>query len=152
MMIDRLAIRPDDRILLLSIPETEFVLELSARLETGLVVGLGGREEVYEARTKTRDRANVMFHPGPPEQIPFQDGFFSKVIDLKCLWEDTARVAHETARVLAPAGRAFLAIEDVGVFVEAGLKEGEIVERLRVLGKSEAPPEEQSPGELPLVG
>lgn len=151
-MVDRLAIRPDDRILLLSIPETEFVLELSTRLETGLVVGLGEHEEVYAARPKTRDRTNVMFHPGPPEQIPFQDGFFSKVIDLKCRWEDPGRVAHETARVLAPAGRAFLAIEDAGAFVEAGLKEGGVVEGLRVLGKSEAPPEEQSPAELPVVG
>ncbi len=132
-MIDWLAIRPDDRILLLSIPHIALIRELSARLTAGLVVGLGEGDEVYEARRQVADRVNVMFHPGPPEEIPFRDAFFSKVIDLRCRWRDPARAALETARVLAPGGQAYLAISDAGPLIEAGLEEGDAVAGLRVV-------------------
>ena len=108
-MIDRIDIRPNDCILLLSIPEISLVVQLADRARNGSVVGLGRDEEVHSARTGTRDLGNVMFTPASPEQIPWRDSFFTKALDLVCRWEQPERAARELFRVLAPGGKAYLA-------------------------------------------
>jgi SAM-dependent methyltransferase len=108
-MIEELALRPNDRVLLLSIPEPAVVAEIAARLSAGVVVGLGGDEEVRAARRAARDLENVMFVPAPPEEIPWRDGFFTKVIDWRGGWQNPEQVAREVARVLAPGGQVYLA-------------------------------------------
>ena len=77
-------IRPDDRVLLTSIPEIDVVLGLARRLEKGILVGLGTVDEVAEARRATRNEPNVMFQPGSAAEIPWQNEFFSTVIDNRC--------------------------------------------------------------------
>ncbi len=108
-MIDDLALRPNDRVLLLSIPEHDVVAELASRLTTGIVVGLGSDEEVRAARRAARNLENVMFVPAPLEEIPWRDGFFTKVIDWRGGWQNPEQVAREVARVLAPGGEAYIA-------------------------------------------
>ena len=134
-MIDRLDIRPNDRVLLLSIPEILLVLELADRLERGVIVGLGDAEQVRAARRLARDRVNVMFQPGAPDEIPWQDGFFSKVVDLKGAWERPEETARDVARVLAPGGVACLAVTDAGPLLAAGLEEVQSGETVRILRK-----------------
>lgn len=120
-MIDRLDIRPADRVLLVSIPAIELVLELARRVEQGSLVGLGNPDEIQAARRATRHLVHVMFQPGSPEEIPWQDGYFSKVVDLRGAWRDPAAAACEVARVLAAGGVAFVPESRFQALVEAGL-------------------------------
>ncbi len=114
-MIEWIDIRPNDRILLLSIPEAPLIFELAAKVSSGVIVGLGGEDEVRAARRAARELENVMFVPAPLEEIPWQDGFFSKAIDLSCRWAQPERVAAELARVLGLGGAAYLpAASDAG--------------------------------------
>ncbi len=139
-MLEDLELAPDDRVLLLWLPPAEVLRQAAARLERGGVVALGSRDEVYEARPAVRDLVNVMLHPGPPEDIPFRDGFFTKVIDAECRWRDAARVAQETARVLAGEGKAYLAgLTDPDLFRAAGLRDSPGAGAWTVFEKPPAP-------------
>ena len=120
-MIDRLDLRPTDRLLLLSIPDAGLVADLAGRLERGSLVGLGTSEEVRAARSAARGFVNAMFQPGRPEEIPWQNGFFSRVVDLRGGWENPATAAREVARVLTPGGLAYLSGIDRLSLMEAGL-------------------------------
>jgi hypothetical protein len=120
-MIARLDLCPTDRLLLLSIPDAGLVAELARRLERGSLVGLGNAEEVQAARSAARDLVNTMFQPGRPEEIPWQNGFFSRVVDLRGGWENPATAAREVARVLTPGGLAYLPGIDRLPLMEAGL-------------------------------
>jgi SAM-dependent methyltransferase len=130
-MIERLELGPAERVLLVSAPAAALVIELARRLERGVVVGLGGADQIAPLRRATRDVVNVMFQAGAPEEIPWSDGFFSVVVDLKGGWRDPGAAAREVARVLAPGGRAYLAHVEPGPLVEAGLSalgaEGELL-------------------------
>jgi SAM-dependent methyltransferase len=115
-VIERLELGPAERVLFVSAPEAAVVVELAGRLERGVLVGLGAPQ-----RRATRHLVNVMFQPGAPEEIPWRDGFFSLVLDLRGLWSDPAAAAREVARVLAPGGRACLAGVEPAPLIEAGL-------------------------------
>lgn len=108
-MIERLDAKPDDRFLMLSVPEPPLVAELAARLSSGLIVGLGEDEDVRDARRHARDLENVMFVPGSPDDIPWQASFFTKAVDLLCRWSNPEQAAREIARVLVPGGTVYLA-------------------------------------------
>jgi len=116
-------VRADERVLLLTVPPSGLVAALSRRLERGIVVALGEREAVHSARRALREYRNVMFHPGTPTEIPFEDGFFTRIIDFSGGWHEPERVAGEIARALAPGGKAYLRVADSGALVEAGLVE-----------------------------
>ena len=100
MTIDGLALEPGDRVLLLSIPDSAIVRRLAARLPSGILVGIGSADEVSAVRRDTADLDNVMFHAATPDEIPWQEGFFSVVA---CAGD--AASSREVARVLAPGGR-----------------------------------------------
>jgi len=100
-------LRPEDHVLLLSIPDPAFVRDLAARVPRGIVVVLGERDEIVEARRAAADLDNVMFVPATPDEIPWRDGFFTFVIDLSGGWSDPDRVSREVQRVLAPEGRLY---------------------------------------------
>lgn len=143
-MIGGLEIRPNDRILSLSIPDPETVRAISAQLERGGMVCLGGRDEVYAARRHLGNLPNVLFHVGPPEEIPFDDEYFTLIVDLKCEWSDPAQVAREIRRVLLAGGRAMLAGDAHPEVITVGLIERKPGGELRIFDKPEgsrpAPP------------
>ncbi|MCP5117293.1 MAG: class I SAM-dependent methyltransferase [bacterium] len=116
-------IRPDDRVLLTSIPEIDVVLALSDRLTKGMLVGLGAMEEVAEARQAAREKSNVMFQPGSAAEIPWQNEFFSTVIDTRCDWARPEQALKEILRALVPGGIAYLKLEDRHLPVENGFEE-----------------------------
>ena len=85
----------------MSPPWDSFVERLAARLTQGLVVVLGSDDEVSQGRRAYSHLENVMFVAASPENIPWQDGFFTRVLDPAGLCVDSPKVAMEMARVLA---------------------------------------------------
>jgi hypothetical protein len=95
---------PDDKVLYLGIPDPAVVREAAARITRGVLVAIGDAEQVRASRREFRDLPNVMFVPGTPDEIPWRDGFFTRVIDTRDgNWPDPAKVAAEVARVTAEA-------------------------------------------------
>jgi hypothetical protein len=95
-------LNPDDKVLILGIPDPDFVREAAARLTAGILVAIGDGESVRAARRQFRELVNVMFMPGSPHEIPWHDRFFTKVIDTRAgEWPNPDRVAAEILRVLA---------------------------------------------------
>jgi hypothetical protein len=94
-----------DRVLFLSPPEDAFLQALAARLTSGLLVVLGSDEEVSNGRREHSGLDNVMFVAASAEEIPWQDGFFTQVLDPAGLWVDSPKAALETARVRASNDR-----------------------------------------------
>ncbi len=135
----------DDRIILLSIPELSLISRL-ANIATS-VVCLGERDVVYEARKAARDLRNVMFHPGDPADIPFNDGAFTKVIVLQA----APHAASEVARVLAGGGLAYIPPEDSDACQEAGLIPEPDSGDLAVFCKPDDPPREGQSLEFPVL-
>jgi len=94
-----------DRVLLLELPPLDEVRSMAAAATQGIVVGVLGREDVYEVRAVLRDCSNVMIAPAEADGgIPWADDFFS-VIYAPALAEPTP----EILRVLAPGGTAWIA-------------------------------------------
>jgi len=95
-------LKPDDRVLILSLANREFLQELAATLAGGLLVGIGTPDDVYEARRALANADNVMFHPAEPEQIPWREAYFTVVIAPPTL---SPQAEKEIRRVLVPEGR-----------------------------------------------
>ena len=105
-MIDVL---PADRVLFLTLPAAGQIADVAARLCEGLVVGIGDDDAVHRVRRELRDAVNVMIVPSAEDSaLPWQDGFFTKVVELSTGWEDALKTARELARVLSPGGLLFL--------------------------------------------
>ena len=66
---------------------------------------LGSDEEVTQGRRKFADLDNVMFVAASAEEIPWQDGFFTQVLDPVGLWSESQKAAREIARVTASHDR-----------------------------------------------
>lgn len=93
------SIRPDERILFLGVPDAAAVAALARAASAGAVVVMAEGEAVYQARRAFRDLDNVMVAPGTPDELPWGDGFFSRVIDTVGGWPDGAKVQREVERV-----------------------------------------------------
>jgi hypothetical protein len=92
-------IHPDERILLLGIPEPALISSLASSLTGGLLVAVGDETAVREARKAAHLLDNVMFVPGTPDDLPWRDGFFTRVIDVMGGWPDPDKVRLESERV-----------------------------------------------------
>ena len=102
-MLNPTDLRPDERVLFLGIPAPEVIQEAAARVTQGVIVAFGDSEKVREARRAARDLENVMFVPATPDEIPWPDGFFTRVVDLVGEWPSPERVHAEVQRVTARA-------------------------------------------------
>jgi hypothetical protein len=122
-MFEGIELDPGDRVLFLTIPDTGFLYECAALLTSGIAVAIGPREEVYHARAIAASLDNVMIAPATADDIPWQDGFFSWIIDTRGGWPLDSLAARELFRVLAPSGRAWLTNLDVAPLVNLGLRD-----------------------------
>ncbi len=122
-MIGRLEIQPRDRILLLSIPDVSLIFDLAARVPEGLIAGLGTEEEVCEVRRVCRGLDNVMFLLAAPDEVPWRERFFTKVLDPRGVWERPELVVREIARLLAPGGLVLAAEPARSALLGAGFVE-----------------------------
>jgi hypothetical protein len=92
---------PSDKVLILGIPEPDYLRAAAARLTGGIIVLIADEDPVRTARRQFCELVNVMFLPGAPHEIPWHDHFFTKVIDTRAgEWPDRDRVAAEITRVL----------------------------------------------------
>ena len=70
------------RVLVTELPELGRLRALAASIiEGGLLVGLGTREDVYEARGECADLDHVMFVEGSRDEIPWAEGWFDVIVD-----------------------------------------------------------------------
>jgi hypothetical protein len=100
-----ISLRPDDRVLILSIASPALLLELAGQLMDGLLVGIGTADEVYEARLALASAENVMFNITTPEEIPWREAYFSVVLATPPL---SPNAEQEIRRVLSPGGSVHL--------------------------------------------
>jgi hypothetical protein len=104
-LIDLTEIHPDDRVLILFIPDGAVIRDIAGQLTSGVLVGIGHPDQVAEARRACADCSNVMLiHEDPVGLIPWQDGYFTLVISPANL-----AAGGETRRVLVPNGRILIA-------------------------------------------
>jgi hypothetical protein len=93
--------READRILFLTLPDTASLRSTAGCVTRGLVVAIGPDEAIRAVRRAVADLDNVMLiaagSPGDP--IPWQDGFFTKVIA-----PHHRELEPEMLRVTAPGG------------------------------------------------
>jgi hypothetical protein len=94
---------------------------------------------VYDARAASAHLDNVMVTPATPDEIPWQEAFFSWVIEARGGWILDAAGAREIARVLAPGGAAWIAGVEWRLLIEAGLFEVEAGAGHRLLRKAAEP-------------
>ncbi len=92
-------IRPDERLLVLGMLEADAVAALARVVTEGLLVVMAEGDAVYEARKAARDLDNVMVVPGTPDELPWRDGFFTRVVDTVGKWPDEEKVRREVQRV-----------------------------------------------------
>ena len=99
------AFRSDDRVLLLAIPSRTDLALIARVLLGGVLVALGDAEEVDAARQSMAEFDNVMFLNASPEQIPWRDAFFTKILVPPQFETLMPHIAGELHRVLAPDGQ-----------------------------------------------
>ena len=96
--------RADDRVLLLAIPSRADIAAIARVLMSGVLVALGDSDEVDEARRSMADFDNVMFLSASPEQIPWREAYFTKILVPPHLESLLSHISVELHRVLAPGG------------------------------------------------
>jgi hypothetical protein len=97
---------------MLAIPSQQEVARVAALLENGVLVALGGPDEVDAARAGLSQVENVMFLDARPDSIPWQEAYFTKIVvppHLEALLRSSAAELH---RVLAPGGEIVLERQD----------------------------------------
>ena len=98
-------LEPDDRVLFLSIPPPRIAEQTAISVPRGIVVILADREQIYDTRARLAHLENVMVVPATPDEIPWQDGFFSRIVDALDLVNQDPQIAREVKRVLSEGGR-----------------------------------------------
>ena len=138
-MLEGIELDAGDRVLFLTIPEIGLIAEFAALLAAGIAVAIGPREQVYDARAACSHLDNVMIAPGTPDDIPWQDGFFSWLVDTRGGWSLDSLAARELFRVLAPSGRAWLTNLDIAPLLQLGLRDDSGPAGYRLLTRPGAP-------------
>jgi hypothetical protein len=96
--------RQDDRVLLLAIPSRNELAGIARVLTSGVLVAVGTREEVDSARASMVEFENVMFIEARPDQIPWREAYFTKIIVPVHLEPVVEPAGAELRRLLAPGG------------------------------------------------
>ncbi len=95
-----------ERIAVLGLSDTSGLREAAAR--AFLVVGIGDEDQVRAARRAFADLDNVMFTEGSRDEIPWQNGNFTRIVD-----QEGGEATLEMHRVLAPGGRITGSLSDL---------------------------------------
>ena len=98
-------LRADDRVLLLAIPSKTELASMARVLMKGVLMALGEGKEIRAARESMAEFDNVMFLDAQPDQIPWREAYFTKIIVPPHLESLMPYAAAELHRVLAPGGQ-----------------------------------------------
>jgi hypothetical protein len=98
-------VKADDRVLLLGIPPTNELTSIARALINGVVVALGDRDEVRAGCAAMAEFTNVMFLEALPDQIPWREAYFTKIVVPPHLETLLPHAGAELHRVLAPGGQ-----------------------------------------------
>ena len=105
VLIERMNLGPRDRILDAGCGKGWLARLLATLVPEGLVVGLDASSDaIHAARSQSATAENLIYVWGEVESIPWQEGFFSRVICADSLpyFADPRRALAELHRVLTP--------------------------------------------------
>lgn len=105
-------LQPADRVLDVGSGSGWLCRRIAGKVQ-GRVVGIDVSDGmVRRAQLASEGYSNLTFLQGRAEQIPWESGFFTKVISVESAyyWPDPARGLAEIFRVLAPGGSAWILI------------------------------------------
>jgi hypothetical protein len=97
-------LRADDRVLLLDITSIPQMAAMARILFQGSLVAIGSPDEVDRARAALAEFDNVMFIEATPNQIPWRNEYFTKVVVPPHMLEFLRSAGDELTRLLAPGG------------------------------------------------
>jgi arsenite methyltransferase len=112
-LIDRLRLAPDDNVLDVGCGAGWLERLLAEQLPDGRVVGVDVSDEmICRARQRHADLENVLFAIGEVEGLPWDAGFFTRVVSVESAyyWPDPAAALREMFRVLQEGGSAWMLI------------------------------------------
>jgi ubiquinone/menaquinone biosynthesis C-methylase UbiE len=104
-----------DRVLVVGCGDGWVCRWLAPQVEEGVVIGLDASDEhVRDARAKSTSFEDIMYLWASPEQIPWQENFFTMAlcVDAIASFGDLEKVFRELGRVLEPGGAVWIANED----------------------------------------
>jgi hypothetical protein len=107
-----LSLRADDRVLFLAIPPFQELTAIARILIAGCLVAVGTADEVDEGRQALREFENVMFIDATPDNIPWRDHFFTKIVVPHHLQRLALENGAEMYRLLAPGGSLVQDVEN----------------------------------------
>jgi ubiquinone/menaquinone biosynthesis C-methylase UbiE len=113
IIVGRMGLKHDSRVLDLGCGIGWATRLLARRLPDGMAVGLDVSEEmIRRARDCGSDPPNVNFRVLRSEHFPFQDGVFTHCLSIESLYyhPDITATLREVHRVLAPGGAAYLMV------------------------------------------
>ena len=94
----------EDRVLLLAIASKDELVTMARQLTRGVLVAIGSRDEVDQARESMAEYENAMFVEAAPDRIPWREAYFTKVVIPPHLDLMVRQMGPELHRVLAPGG------------------------------------------------
>ena len=113
LMLALMEFKPRDRVLDVGCGTGWLVRRIAPLVPTGLAAGLDVSDSmVRRAEVLSAELPNVAFARGEVEAIPWDSGFFTKLLSVESAyyWPDPARGLREIFRVLSPGGSAWIVI------------------------------------------
>ena len=111
LVMPRMAIAPNDRILDLGCGDGWACRAMAALTSEGMVVGIDASgDAIREARRLSGDFDNILYIQADAEENPWQDNFFSHVvmIDTLSAFRDASAALRHVVRVMSPGGKLWI--------------------------------------------
>ena len=109
--IARMELGPSERILDIGCGEGWTCRLLSSHCPEAAIVGIDVSDEMIRlARRKSPEQGNALFTPGSAEEIPWAEGYFTRVICVESAyyWHSVEAAIREIFRVTAFGGRIYV--------------------------------------------